>query len=88
MSSRDDDQQGFSVSVPIGAAVGAILLLGAATVAYMLLSGDQNGEGSSAAKSGRSAFRRFGLLSLVTLIENDATRKVVVAILKAIARRS
>jgi hypothetical protein len=32
--------------------------------------------------------RKAGLLTVVTLIENDATRRVVVAILRAMARRA
>jgi hypothetical protein len=40
------------------------------------------------ARSGRSFGRRIGLMTLITLIENDATRKVLVAILRAMARRS
>jgi hypothetical protein len=32
--------------------------------------------------------RRVGLMTLITLIENDTTRRVVVAALRAMARRA
>src|SRR5438270_219336 len=89
MSSDNPNEENFSVSIPVGAAVGALLLAGAAAAAYVLIGRtDETSEsgGSSSGRQGKSMFRRLGIMSLVTLIENDATRKVVVAVLKAIAR--
>jgi hypothetical protein len=87
-SNSNDD---VNVNVPVGVvAMGALLAAGAA-LAYILL-----GRGSESAtpdpgrvaKSGRGLMRRAGILTLITLIENDATRKVVVALLRAMARRA
>jgi hypothetical protein len=97
MRSDNHDDASFSVSLPIGAAVSAALLAVAAGAAVLLLglgrNGDESETSGSASKSGKSSsgknfFRRVGILGLVTLIENDATRKVVVAVLKAMARRA
>lgn len=89
MTSGDDNQDSFSVSVPIGAAVAGVLLVGAAA-AYLLMNqnGEESSSGSDATQPARSFIRRMGILGLVTMIENDATRKVVVAVLKAMARRA
>lgn len=93
MTSDDStSDENFSVSIPVGAAVTAVLLAGAAAAAYLIIGrADTEGtaaQASSATRSGKSMFRRLGIMGLVTLIENDATRKVVVAVLKAMARRS
>ncbi|HEX6509238.1 MAG TPA: hypothetical protein VF221_16545 [Chloroflexota bacterium] len=87
----DDEEQGsnISVSVPIGALAGAALL-GAAAVAYAMLNrGDDSGESSSGGtRRGKGMRRRIGLMTVITLLENDASRKVVLAVLRAMARRS
>jgi hypothetical protein len=91
MTSDNTNDENFSVSIPIGAAVTAILLAGAAAAAYLLIGRTEEGaesSGSGAARSGKSMIRRLGIMGLITLIENDATRKVVVAVLRAMARRS
>lgn len=89
MSSDNSSDANFSVSMPVGAAVAAVLLAGAAGAAYLLLGRGGETEGTAqSSKGGKSMFRRMGILGLVTLIENDATRKLVVAVLKAMARRA
>lgn len=88
MTSENSDN-GFSVSMPIGAAVTGVVLIGAGLAAYLLMGPTETSSSStnSLATSGKSMVRRFGLMSLITLIENDATRKVLVTVLKAMARR-
>ena len=88
-----DDQDGntdFSVSVPMSliAAVAAVVL--AAVAAYLLTNQSNEGSATSGNHSskGKSLGRKVGLRALITLIENDTSRKVVVATLKAMARRA
>jgi hypothetical protein len=91
MASNNSDDAAFSVSLPVGAAVAGVLLATTAAAAFLLLGRNEETEQQSSAgarASGKSFFRRIGILGLVTLIENDTTRKVVVAILKAMARRA
>lgn len=91
MTSGDSNEQNFSVSVPVGAAVAAILLAGATAAAYLIIGRpgtDVESDGGSSGRKGGNFFRRMGILGLVTLIENDATRKLVVAVLKAMAKRA
>lgn len=90
MNSGDSNEQNFSVSVPVGAAVAAILLAGATAAAYLIIGrpGTEYGAEGSPLRSPSGFFRKMGLLGLVAMIENDATRKVVVAVLKAMAKRS
>ena len=82
----------LSVSAPIGFVVVGIALGLAAIAAYIMKSGRKPKQVAIVperkARGGKSAMRKFGLLTLITLIENDVTRKGVVAALKAIARRS
>jgi hypothetical protein len=90
MTSGDSNEQNFSVSVPVGAAVAAILLAGATAAAYLIIGRpgmDLSSEGGQS-RPGGGFMRKMGLLGLVAMIENDATRKVVVAVLKAMAKRS
>jgi hypothetical protein len=90
MADDGNQQQNISLSLPLaGIALGAVLALGAA--AYLMASRENNDPTTQVkqrARSGRSFGRRIGLMTLITLIENDATRKVLVAILRAMARRS
>lgn len=89
MTSGDSNEQNFSVSVPVGAAVAAILLAGATAAAYLIIGrpADIGSEGGQSMPGG-GFFKKIGLLGLVAMIENDATRKVVVAVLKAMAKRA
>ena len=87
----EDDQQGsnISVSVPIGALVSAAVL-GAAGAAYLFLN---RGDSATSAVSGlnekgKGLRRKVGLTTVITLLENDASRKVVLSILRAMARRA
>ncbi|GAC1325255.1 MAG: hypothetical protein NVS2B16_25420 [Chloroflexota bacterium] len=85
----EEDQQKISVSVPVGAIASAVVL-GLVAVAYVIMSRQDEGgiDVTGKAKAGKGFGRKVGLKTLITLIENDATRKVLVAALKAIARRS
>lgn len=91
MSDNGNDNQGLSVSVPIGL-VATGVLVGLATVAAYLASNRGNGTVASQvqgkAKSTKGFGKKIGLTTLITLLENDATRKVVLAVLKAMVRRS
>jgi hypothetical protein len=91
MAEDGSDNQNVSMSVPIGVVATSVLLGLAAAVAYIILGrSDQSVTGApgQAARSGRSMMRRVGLMTLITLIENDTTRRVVVAALRAMARRA
>lgn len=84
----DDQEQKISVSVPLGAIASAVVL-GVVAAAYVIMTREEDGNSDVGAKSRSSSFgRKIGLRTLITLIENDATRKVLVAALKALARRS
>lgn len=87
----DDDQQGshISVSVPIGA-LAAAAVLGAAAAAYVFVNrGDSGASAPSGLNAKRKGLRRkVGLTTVITLLENDASRKVVLSILRAMARRA
>ncbi len=89
MANDDQSQQKVSFNVPIGV-LAAAAVIGLAGAAYTLLSQSSDGEDdstSSKTKSGGSMRKKLGLMTLVTLIENDVTRKGVVALLKALAKR-
>jgi len=82
----------ISGSVPLGAiALGALIAVAAAT-AYLLTNRENGGVTATIkdkGKSGRKGFgRKLGLMTAITLIENDATRKLVIALLRAMARRA
>ena len=87
----EDEQQGsnISVSVPIGA-LASVAVLGAAAAAYVFLNrGDSSTPGASGiAGKSKSVRRKIGLTTVITVLENDASRKVVLSILKAMARRA
>ena len=87
----DDEQQGsnLSVSVPIGA-LASVAVLGAAAAAYVLLNRSDTGLPSTSgiAGKGKKVRRKVGLTTVITVLENDASRKVVLSILRAMARRA
>jgi hypothetical protein len=95
MADENDENKNVSVSVPMGA-IATALVLGMAAAAYALIgrdnAGSETGSGVKAvsglkAKSG-SMRKKLGLMTLITVIENDASRKVLLAFLRAMARRS
>jgi hypothetical protein len=91
VSDDSSESQDISVSVPTGVIAAGIFIGMAALAAYIMASrSDEGASGviAAKAKSGKGFGKKIGLMSLITLIENDATRKVVVAVLRAIARRS
>lgn len=87
----EDDQQGsnISVSVPIGA-IASAAVLSAAAAAYFFMNRSDDGvpSASGIAEKGKSVKRKVGLTTVITLLENDASRKVVLSILRAMARRA
>ncbi len=87
----DDDQQGsnVSVSVPIGA-LASVAVLAAAGAAYVLLHRSDPAVPSNAgiAGKGKKVRRKLGLTTVITVLENDASRKVVLSVLRAMARRA
>jgi hypothetical protein len=87
----DQEKPNISVNVPIGG-IATLLLLGLAAVGYMMASRKSEPESQSvtekAMASGRNVRRRLGLMTVITLIENDSTRKLVLALLRAMARRA
>lgn len=89
----EDANQGtnLSVSVPFGAlAAAAVIGLGAA--AYLMYGREDTEsapEGSKPSKSGGGNMRRkVGLMTLIAIIENDTGRKLLLTVLKAMARRA
>ncbi len=89
MASEDQSQQKVSFNVPIGV-LAAAAVIGLAGAACTLLSQSSDGADASTSskiKCGGNIRKKLGLMTLVTLIENDVTRKGVVALLKALAKR-
>lgn len=87
MAEEDTGSKNRSLTLPVGA-LGAALALGLAAAAYNYMSsGESSDSAPSKSKSG-SMRKKVGLMTLITLLENDATRKVVLSVLKAIAKRA
>lgn len=94
-SSNDDKQKKMIVNIPNGP-LAAALVLGVASAAYAMVmrnSSSPTEEGRSStgggmARSGKGMLRKAALSGLIAAIENDASRKVVIAVLKAMAKRS
>lgn len=91
VSDDTGSNKGVSVSMPIGA-VAAAAALGLAAAAYAFFGRDDEEtpatNGVQKSRPSKGVRRKLGLMTLVTLIENDATRKVLVALLRAMARRA
>jgi hypothetical protein len=89
MAEEETSGKNVALTLPIGA-LGAALALGLAAAAYTYLSGSSEDSGESGNSKGKSGSMRkkLGLMTIITLLENDATRKVVLAVLKAMARRA
>lgn len=87
----EDDQQGpnISVSVPIRA-LASVAVLGAAAAAYMYMNRSESTTPGASGIAGKSkkVRRKLGLTTVITVLENDASRKVVLSVLKAMARRA
>jgi hypothetical protein len=91
MADDNDGKPIISGSVPLGAIAAVALIAAAAATAYLLANRDNGGAASTSrerSKSGRGFGRKLGLMTAITLIENDATRKLVIALLRAMARRA
>lgn len=94
MTSGNDENQNVSVNVPVGV-IATGLVLGLASAIYMLIGrNDENvkegmaGTASQVTRGARGTLRKAALTALIAAIENDATRRLVVAVLKAMAKRS
>jgi len=90
MAEDSNQEQGISVSLPMGVLATAILVGLAAAVAYTLTNRETDPiQGTKEKGRGGKGFtRKLTLMTAVTLLENDATRKVVLAVLRAMARRA
>lgn len=88
MAEDQNDSKNISVSVPMGAIATAVVL-GLAAAAYVMMGRESEADTESSPRSKAGSMRkRLGLMTLITLLENDASRKVVIAVLRAMARRS
>lgn len=95
MASRNDENQNVNVNVPIAAIVtGLVLGLAAAAYALTMRNGETMGHttmadtASEVARGGKGMLRKAALNALIAAIETDASRKLVVTVLKAMAKRS
>ncbi|HEX8919358.1 MAG TPA: hypothetical protein VF898_12700 [Chloroflexota bacterium] len=90
MAENDDQQKGISVSMPVGALAAATLVGLAAAAVYMVINREDDTLQDIKTKSrgGKSVGRKFALLTAIALLENDMTRKVVLRILRTMARRA
>jgi hypothetical protein len=89
MSEENVTDRNISVSVPMGALATA-LVLALAAAAYTLIGREGESEEATTGQKTKSGGirRKLGLMTLITLIENDTTRKLLVSVLRAIAKRS
>ena len=88
MAEEGNEGRHIAVSMPIGA-LAAVLVITAAGLAYtLLLREEDSGEGMPRPKGkGGSMRRKLGLRTLIAVIENDASRRLLLAVLRALARR-
>lgn len=94
MTSDNDENQNISLNVPVGViATGVVLGLAAAAYALMMRNSEamtregMGGTASEMARTSKGMLRKAALSGLIAAIENDASRKLVVAVLKAMAKR-
>lgn len=90
MTDETNGQANLSLTVPLGA-LAAAAVLGLGAVAYILYArGDAGGEieGAKPAKSRGGMRRKVGLMTLIAVIENDTGRRLLLTVLKAMARRA
>lgn len=90
MGVNPNEDRKLSVSVPTGVVAG-VAVLTALAIAYAFIDrgdGDDSPVTSAKSKMGKGMRRKVGLTTLIAMLENDLTRKVVIAALKAMAKRS
>lgn len=89
MADEDQQSSNISVSVPIGA-LASVAVLGAAGAAYLFMNRSETASSavSGLNEKGKGLRRKVGLTTVITLLENDASRKVVLSVLRAMARRA
>ncbi|MBV9282283.1 MAG: hypothetical protein JOZ41_19550 [Chloroflexi bacterium] len=91
MSDDNNGKPVISGSVPVSALAAAGLMVLAAVTAYLLVNREDSELGDTVrekTRGGGKLGRRLGLRAAIMLIENDATRRVVLAVLKAMLRRA
>lgn len=95
MASKNGENQNVNVNIPIGViATGLILGMAAAAFAMMRQNGETAGgntlagTASGVARGGKGMLRKAALNALIAAIETDASRKLVVTVLKAMAKRA
>jgi hypothetical protein len=87
MAEEDTGSKNRSLTLPVGA-LGAALALGLAAAAYNYMSSSESSDSAPSKSKSGSMRKKVGLMTLITLLENDATRKVVLSVLRAIAKRA
>jgi hypothetical protein len=85
VSGETNNEQRIALSLPISV-VAAGILLGLAVTTYILVARSEGEGDETEAEPAKGVGRRVGFTALATLIENDSTRKIIVAGLKALAR--
>lgn len=85
MAENRQQNEAVSVSVPVGLVASALILLAAGAV-YMLVAKPDIVPAEPPNPKGM--LRRAGLLALAGAIENEFSRKALVAIIRVVARRS
>ncbi len=95
MTSDNNENQNVSLNVPVGV-IATGLVLGLASAVYMVMT--RNSEETTAgtvvsaagqvSKGAKGTVRKAAITALIAAIENDATRKLVVAVLRTMAKRS
>ena len=90
MTIENNESKNMSVSVPMGALAGVLAIAVGAAIYVTLSRGDDTPapSASGAKAKAKGMRRRFGLMTAITIIENDTTRKVLLAALRAMAKRS